>query len=234
MSKVAEGQTNPIPTIGDVVLEEVRDLKTMLTFLRDEGPDQFLSSLRRLGVLHDLSEAQQRTLSALVTEFYARADCIKDMAPMRRNRKAWAKDGASRIRTLKNKMAAARRTIEAVRSHLKRIGVTTGRGVDGALRQALAVLEPASLHEAAAVVSSLETNESSERAAVKLYDFFVECGLPKNEAIVRVGKIGNYLWNWDYPVTECYSGGEKWKGCEAVRKIVARHKRTTDTPNKSR
>ena len=233
--KAAESKTEPIPTIGDLVLKELRELKTMLSFLRDEGPDSSLASLASLGVLQGLSDAQQRRLSALVTEFYAQGDAVKWLIPQRQQRRAWAKSGPRHLRMLKKKMVVAQTAMKAVRDHLKKIGVPAGRSLDSALSQALAVFDPISLREPEAVVSSLAETEPSEDAVSALYDFFVlECRLRRNEAEVRVGNIGNYFWDWNYPVTPRYGDGEKWKGCEAVRKIVARRKRTTDTSTKSR
>jgi hypothetical protein len=243
--KAAENKTEPIPTIGDSVLKELRELKTMLTFLRDEGPDSSRGSLASLGVLQGLSDARQRRLSALVTEFYAQGDAVKWLAPQRRQRQAWANDGPRRLRILKKKMVAAQSAMKAVRDHLKKVGVLAGGRLDGPLSQALAVFDPTSLHEAEGVVSSLAKTEPSQGAILALYDFFVsQCGLQKNEAEVRVGKIGNYFWDWNVAVTEHYErhrgpvltsrGAESLKGCDAVHQAIRRRKRTRDTPNKTR
>lgn len=230
--KVALSETKPIRTIGDVVLEEVRELKTLLAPVRDEGPDSFLVALTKIGVLQDLSTTQQRQLSALVTEFSAQGHRVKWLARQQRQRRAWAKEGPRRLQNLKNKMAKARTAIQAVRNYLENVEVITGSTVNDALDRAVAILDSAALQEAAAVVSSLETTEPSEDAILALYDFLAsECGLKKNEAQVRVGKIGNSYWDWNVALAERYSGrGESWKGCAAVRKAVARRKRTTDRP----
>ena len=224
-------------TIGDLVLDEVRELHTMLTFLRDEGPDAFFGSLEKLGVLQDLSQAQQRRLSALVTEFYAQGDSVRHIARLKRDRRIWATHGSRRIQTLKRRMATARRAIEGVRTHVARIGVTPGKRVDVALAQALAVLDPARLHDVAVVVASLNVPEPSENAMVALYTFFASaCGLNRKTAEVRVGQIGNYFWNWNVEVvTHSNSRAEKWEGCRAVSKAVARHrKHSLDAPRRSR
>jgi hypothetical protein len=234
MPKVKESEM-PMPTIGDAVLDEVRELKELLTRLRDEGPSPVRRSLESLGVLHDLTEDQRRKLAEIVTEFYAQGDTVKWLKPVKREQRAWAKHGRKRIRKLKARMTDASRAIEAVRSHLKKIGVTPHRSAEMSLSQALAILELAPLRKAEAMVSSLATTQSSKDVMRPLYDFLVvECGLKHNDAEVRVGKIGNYFWDWNVALTEHYSGrGENWKGCPAVRKAVARGKRTTDTLRKT-
>ena len=92
----------------------------------------------------------------------------------------------------------------------------------------------ATLEEAKTLVALLKM-KPNEDAMVVLYNFFAsECRLKKNESEVRVGKIGNYLWDWEVAVTEKYPGkGENWKGCPAVRKAVKRRSRIKDTSRKT-
>ena len=77
---------------------------------------------------------------------------------------------------------------------------------------------------------SLRTPDVLKDQAVRaLYDLFIsECGLNQNEAEVRVAKIGNAFWDWDFDLTEHYDGIDGWKGCDAIRKRLARRKSTTD------
>ncbi|MDA1094284.1 MAG: hypothetical protein O3A25_13585, partial [Acidobacteria bacterium] len=61
-----------------------------------------------------------------------------------------------------------------------------------------------------------------------LYRFFVEqCDLAQNEAEVRVAKIGNDFWDWKLQFDAGGDGVKK--GCDAIRKHLARHQPQTDT-----
>ena len=77
---------------------------------------------------------------------------------------------------------------------------------------------------------SLSTSDVLKDQAVRaLYHLFTnKCGLKKNEAEVRVAKIGNEFWGWNLDYTDHYDGADGWKGCDAIRKRLARRDSTTD------
>jgi hypothetical protein len=224
-------------TIGDEVLDKLKELHELLTSMpTHEGPNAYMNSLATLGVAKDLSPAHHLELSALVARFYAEGNCVKWLEPQKRERRVWARQGHGRVRKVRKKMKDAGRAINAVRAYLKQIDIAVDQTIDKVLDRSVAVLDSSMLETAYGVISSLKTTDPHEGTMVALFDFFVnECGLHKNEAEVRVGKIGNYFWEWKVSVIEHYSGrGENWKGCPAVRQAVARQKRTTNRPPKTR
>ena len=57
----------------------------------------------------------------------------------------------------------------------------------------------------------------------RLVSFFVDiCGLAKNEAYLRVAKIGNAILGWNLATQEEYDGVDGWKGSDAIRKRYER------------
>jgi hypothetical protein len=80
------------------------------------------------------------------------------------------------------------------------------------------------------------TNDPAIEATCSIFWFFVsKCRLPKNEAEVRVAKIGNTCLNWDVRYTEVYRDPVDWKGCPTVRQRIDRHckrrSHSTETSN---
>jgi hypothetical protein len=61
-----------------------------------------------------------------------------------------------------------------------------------------------------------------------------KCGLEKNEAEVRVAKIGNACLSWHLRYTEVYQDPDGWKGCPAVRRRIDRHCKTPREPRTNR
>jgi hypothetical protein len=232
---VARSESDPLPTIGELVLEHVRGLETLYSPVREAGPDHFRELLDQLGVLEGLTNAQQQGLAVLVTDNYAHGD--KTMSVSKRDRRTWVKDGRRRIGVLRRRVSAAHKAIRILIRRIERIRLLDDR-VERMLAQALAVLEPTSLDQAAAFVSALEIAAPSENVMVALYTFLVsECGLRKAHAEIRVGRIVNYFWEVKKVeiITRSDSRAEKWEGCEAVRKAVARHQRhSSDRLRKNR
>ena len=78
----------------------------------------------------------------------------------------------------------------------------------------------------------VETERTVRDTTIRaLYRFFTEsCDFAQNEAEVRVAKIGNDLWGWNYTYHEEYDSlsFSRWKGCDAIRKHLARRDSTTD------
>ena len=89
------------------------------------------------------------------------------------------------------------------------------------------------LTDALTVPDAVETSEDDNlwptvrraRLAMALDDFFrKECGLSDaNDSEVRIAKIGNKFWRWQYRFREQYDGVTGWKGCDGVRKLLKRH-----------
>jgi hypothetical protein len=68
------------------------------------------------------------------------------------------------------------------------------------------------------------TSDPAIEATCSIFWFFVsKCRLPKNEAEVRVAKIGNACLNWDVQYREVYQDPDGWKGCPTVRRRIDRH-----------
>ena len=212
------------PSVGSVVLEKVREAAEGISNIRNDTLDDYVSIFDKLNVSSDLSYEQLLTLASLVRQFYAEGDSVKWLNEPQREWRGWRDEGSRRITTLDRKASGARRAIAEVRDYMVSIGLGN-RLLDGTLEGAIAALNTDDLAEAAALIPSIKVTDV-DRAAVVLYDFLVhQCGLLQNEAEVRVGKIGNYLWDWDVKVVEEYGKRENWKGCEAVRKAVRRRKR---------
>jgi hypothetical protein len=224
-----------IETINEALLHKLREVAELLTFLRDsEGPDAYMDYMDQLGVAKGLSPDHHLKLSALVAGFYAEGNCVKWLEPQKRERRLWAREGLRRIKKLRVKMHQARTAVNAVRDYLTKIDVPIGAHIRDTFSRAASALDSAGLAQAETLIDSMKRTEPAEDAMVTLYDFFVsDCRLKKNEAEVRVGKIGNQLWDWNVDITERYPGeGENWKGCPAVRKAVARRDRARDASRK--
>jgi hypothetical protein len=229
------------PTIGDIVLQHLRELDDPLGFLRaDESwPDIIRRDIEQLGVLDNLSESQKHEIAALVAELYWAGDAVEWVKELERDRKTWVKHGLGRkfgrIGKLKRKVEKARRALQDLRDYLREIGIVTGRTPDGLFEKAANALSPDALDDAAELISSLADTAPKKDAVSLIYEFFEQCLAEKAEAEVRTAKIGNRFWDWKLPVNERYNGGENWKGCPAIRKYIARaRKPSTDTPEKSR
>jgi hypothetical protein len=204
-------------------------LSELLTFLRDsEGPEAYIKTLRKLGVIEGLSAEQAAGLSSLVGEFYAQGDSVKWLTPQKRQRREWAREGHARIRKLRAKIKAARFAVNAVRGYLGQLDVPISRTVNDALDSAVAALDPSQLENASRVIALLDPSSTTRpQAMVALYEYFVSvCKLPRDEAQVRTGEIGNYLWDWNVTVIKKPKArSDQRKGCEAVRKAIPRYRR---------
>jgi hypothetical protein len=221
-------QSERIPTIADSVNAKLREL-TSLGHVREAGTKPISIALTHLQVFRNLSERQQQTLSELVTELYAQGHAVKWFAEQQRERKQWTDEGPKRLKTLQSKISRARTAVDALIDYLTTVGIDDAE-VSSILSQALRILDSTRLPDATTLTALLGPSTPAESAMVTLYDFFKGCGLENAEAEVRVCQVGNYLWEWNVAVTERYSGhGEDWKGCAAVRKAIARRRRTTDT-----
>lgn len=70
-----------------------------------------------------------------------------------------------------------------------------------------------------------QTSDITNELTRRLFEFFVlRCGLPRNEAEVRVAKIGNARLGWKVRFRQSYEGADDWKGSPAIRQRVARSK----------
>lgn len=68
-----------------------------------------------------------------------------------------------------------------------------------------------------------QTSDPTNELTRQLFVFFVSrCGLPRNEAEVRVAKIGNARLGWGVEFRQSYQGADNWKGSPTIRQRVAR------------
>jgi hypothetical protein len=75
-----------------------------------------------------------------------------------------------------------------------------------------------------------QPDDPTNKIVWELFSFLVhQCAVAKNEAEVRVGKIGNSYFGWDYKIREHYAGDERWKGCPAVRRRIDRIRTSSTT-----
>jgi hypothetical protein len=159
---------------------------------------------------------------------------VKWLEPQKRERRLWAREGNRRIKRLRAKMRHARVAVGAVRDYLAKLDVPIGTPIREILSRAVTVLDSAGLNEAEDLIAFIRKTEPAEDGMLALYDFFVsDCRLKKNEAEVRVAKIGNQLWDWNVAVIETPRRlTDERKGCEAVRKAVERKKPSWDISRK--
>jgi hypothetical protein len=232
--RIVRPDTRRIPTVGDLVRKHIEGLNIDLEWLVKQNAGPFVDCLADLGVLHDLSANEQQRLAQLVIQLTAQGHYVRDEERRRRQRRDWITNGSRYLRKLAKRMGDAHNDIAEIRRHLKTIGVKLGRwdgGVDAALHETSAILNPesTSLREAEALLASLRTTPTTKpsgHAFVALFNFLAnECGLRDDEAEVRVGRIANFCWDREVKVIEQSNArSEEWRGCEAVRKAVARHK----------
>jgi hypothetical protein len=192
------------------------------------------SRLTPVSVLEGLDETRQLELAALVV------DCIADHEMYGSFRK-----GMEAFRGLSALLGARNiATIERAARLLRPLAATVPEhhpyapGVD--LKELVAALEDflrqwpwRNRRDAAEYIrwagkNYPQTNDPTNEITVKLFSFFVsECALAKNEAEVRVAKIGNACLKWNVKYTESYAGDESWKGCPTIRQRVARFQNST-------
>ncbi len=209
--------------------------------------------LSRLDVSAGLSHQQRRQLSGLVLDLSA----LYEVWHREKRQVAWgrvlAKRSPGQVRKLERKIAKVRDQLDETLEYVRSVGVGSGpdqtgnvylaRILDG-ISSSSAVPQLRKAQEAIDEIR-LPSPEDLQRdpppAALRriaqqstevLFDFFVtECGLLKNEAEVRIAKIGAEFWNWQVSYNEEYEGDfENWKGSDAIRKRMKRGRRSpTDT-----
>jgi hypothetical protein len=238
LNRTAGGKNAPlIRTVAEDLSYHVELLREPYAFLPQfKTPKSYADRLSRLGVTDGLSPEQKARLSELVAEFCARGSHVTEIGWLKRDRKSWVRNGLDRLRVLEKKMEKARTAIRMVRAYLDKFDMTpTVRGdplnksdvvlSDEVLQRAEAVLDPAGLAESEAIIKSLRTAPSDD-AMLALFEFFTfECKLAKPEAEVRVGTIGNDYWAWNLTVIrQPKRRTDERKGCEVIRKAVARRR----------
>jgi hypothetical protein len=73
----------------------------------------------------------------------------------------------------------------------------------------------------------LQVNVDRRSIVTALADFFVnDCDCSKHDSEIRIAKIGNRFWGWHYAIREKYEGEDKWRGCDAVRNLLRRARRS--------
>ena len=202
----------------------LRELQAPIRFARHNDPSFCIEALGRLPeVTRDLSPDQHDDLLALISELHART--LRRRKAKRRRRAAGVVRPAPVSRSFNAKRTPPA-TPRPPQKELTRIDIPSGASV---LQSAVNSSLPDDLPSVEQVVRMTQPPRSRPDAKVALYDFFVnQCGLEKNDAEVRVGKIVNHILGLKVAVIEQpRSRTDERKGSEAVRKAVSR-RRTSD------
>ena len=197
--------------------------------------DRACGELQELGVCGDLARKQQQLLGAVVVDlrdYWERFEAARWDEDLTEPSKLVGKRKLNRLLRLLGQLEREIETLPDLHpyvpalqlKHLLRAfrhelsgWVAPTRQAQEQLRTQLAEMYPPA--------------DPKNYATKRLWEFFAkECGLVRNEAEVRVAKIGNALLGWNVPYRERYAGADDWKGSTVIRQRVARYPRRKSRP----
>jgi hypothetical protein len=214
--------------IAAAIIEQLTEVQLLLPDRQHLGsPAAVMAKLRRIGVNAGLEPGKQADLAALVFDLDSKESPDKALQWLKRERRDWEKNGTQRIKNLRSSMVAAQKALESLLKELSRFGLLAGTTAVEKLRATLILLDVGPLRDAEELTKPARSKRPSRPVIPALYDFFErDCGLKRDEAEIRVAKIGNRLWDWNYAIVEDVTQrSDTRKGCEAVRLQVRRHRR---------
>jgi hypothetical protein len=189
-----------------------------------------LVGLENDGVVEGLTPEQSRELARLVRDLFNKDGSVPSVTkPLWRGRRRWRRHGAGYFRQLRKKSADARNSVQALLAYLQTLEVKDLR-LESELERTLRVLDDAALAElqrdAPSTIAAFPhtSRRLTKDALVALHDFFVKADIPPGEAEARTATISNDYWGTKYKITEMNSDGERSRGCDAVRRRVARRR----------
>lgn len=195
-----------------------------------ETLERMRSRLLSLSVLGRLSDSYQLELAALVCDFMAAHEMYesfrKAMVAFRQLSSLLGRRNIAKIKKAAGLLRPLAATIPGHHPHTPGVSL---KNLVSALDEFVRQLPWRTKRAAAAYVDWAkqnypQTSDPNSEATWQLFSFFIsKCRLPRNEAEVRVAKIGNACLNWDVLYTEAYQGADSWKGCPAVRQRISRY-----------
>jgi hypothetical protein len=218
MIQIMRGNRQAPSTVGGAVRMRLRELQAPVRLARHNDARFCIEALARLpDVTHDLSPDQLDDLFALVSELHARGTAASKSEEKEASR--WRREAGPRISRLQRKLDASRNAEADLRKQLTRIDIDAS-ALQSAVHSSLSDDLP-SLREVVGMTQPLRWRPD---AKVALFDFFVgQCGVGKDDAEVRVGKIVNLVFDSNISVIEQpTSRSDERRGSEAVRKAVER------------
>lgn len=210
--------------------------------LRPDDPSgemQFMKTVERIrqqletmSVLSELDDSQQFELAALVCDLQAKQQEYSSSSQiMKRLGEVASLIGTRRLK----KFERAIGEIEELSARLPdNHPFAAGRGLKNvlaSLKSLPRMWQGKTADEAQGVRRQLESDypqaqDPTDESTWRLYSFFTKsCRLLKNEAEVRVAKIGNELFGWKIAYRDKYEGDEQWKGSPTIRQRIARYSR---------
>jgi hypothetical protein len=206
-----------------------------------------LATLKETRVLDELSEQHSCELAALLIDCQAKFEAwgagektdVKALAAwLDRSPRDWqrhvallAKSGPGQLRALKRRMSRINDAIEGFLKYARTLDRYLASDAIGHVEAAqdeirqVRFREPDDLEQLRAYTlrSHAFVVDPKRYAIEKLTAYLVHvCQLDRNEAYVRVAKIGNHFWNWGVKSNERYDGTDKWKDAPAIRQHFAR------------
>jgi len=194
-----------------------------------ESLEKNRADLSKLSVLEGLDPSRQLELAALVldctadTEMYQSFEkaisAVRELSKLLGPRKlAKIKEAAALLRPFATTIpehhqyapgVSLTALVSSLDQFLHQLPWTTKRGVAEYIRWAKQ--------------KNPQTSDPTNEVTRRLFEFFVSrCRLPRNEAEVRVAKIGKARLGWQVQFRESYGGAEDWKGSPAIRRRIAR------------
>jgi len=211
----------PPSTVGGAVRRRLRELQTPIRLLRHTDANFCIESMAQLPEMtHDLSPDQRDDLLSLVAELHARGTAASVKEEKEANR--WRRDAAVRLKKLRGKVEATRKTFGDLEKALTRADVPAST-LGSVLQSVTLASRSDDLPSSDEAIRMTQPPRSRPNPKVALYNFFVERGVRKDDAAGRAGKIVNLVLKSNVAVVEQpRPRSDDRRGSEAVRKAVER------------
>ena len=147
--------------------------------------------------------------------------------------KRLTKYGPGQVRKLRRELARIESATNGFLVYANTLNSLLGRAAIVAGEAILAAVNEVTLPSEAdmarfykrSVDAQAQSSDPTDEAIERLVGYLVYCGLDRNEAMVRVAKVGNDRWDWNVKFIEKYDGVEQWKDAPAIRQRLARRSR---------
>lgn len=176
--------------------------------------NRLTEKLRQLGAMSGLTESQQKRLTqevSFVSLYYSRR---QEIGQAEKQIDKLFDSGPSQVRRLQANLMALRRAFDKFKNRVVRVeqsdDALLGRVLENTfqlrstLGQIQAALDKLDLSDDAVERAMqklwrprIAVDDPTNLATRDLFEFFVQCGLGKNDASQRIAKIGNALWGWN-------------------------------------